>query len=135
VSLGKVIASSIVLGTSDFSVDMKQIWIFLMLMHDIVYSMMVITTIQLIYKVNMVMASSPNNQNEQENNQRTNLFNQGDENNLLSQDNPENQPNEFGEIPIPQRIIIEGNPAVLGVAREITKKKKTIAKLTNFTDT
>ena len=99
---------------------------------------MVITTIQLIYKVNIVMASVPRNQNQQEN-QRGDSNQQSEETGVIREGDVDYQydptTGEYVERPRDQRVIIEGNPVVLGVAREITKKKKTIAKLTNFTDT
>jgi len=145
VSLGKVAASVAVLATSPFCLGAYQVWIILMALHDVFYSLMIITTIQLIRRVNGAMASLPSDDadpaSQQENVQGSNqqlarLNNEGNNleaspqnNGQLFRPEAENAPNNLDA-----RLSNE-NIEMVRLARDITQKQRKIARLTALTDT
>lgn len=108
--------------------------------HDVVYSLMLITTIQLVRRVNGAMAAMPenpqppsqeNNNLPNENEQMIRLNHEGG-NPEVSQNNQQLNPPQR-ENNLDSRLASE-NIEMVRLARDITQKQRRIAKLTAFTD-
>jgi len=144
VSLGKIAASSTVLATSSLCFGPYQVWVVLMGVHDIVYSLMLITTIQLVRRVNGAMAAMPENP-EPANQENNNVPNENEQIIRLNNEagNPEASQNSHQlyrpESPPPRENNLDSrlasdNIEMVRLARDIAHKQRRIAKLTAFTD-